>query len=508
MMAMMERQSLACFQTSLASFHKSRSCVGPLNVTACRYGFTTGAVSSWGLFRLGSTRYHSNAALNSGNVGRRRASVNKTFESGLRMAAIDYKALDKRLDEMKTNIQNRKVDADADKVMALYHAFCSYTTEAGNMRQRRNENAAKMKSAGKMGPEERGALIEEGKQIKADLAALEHKLAEIELSMETEAMRIPNFTHPDVPVGEEANATLVFMQGEQRAFGFEVRDHVRLGEALDLFDFDNASRVTGPKFYYLRNAGALLEFALINYALSRVLKHKFTPMTTPDLAHEAVVAGCGFNPRGESSQVYTLNGSDLCLVGTAEIPLGGYYSDQLLDAAQLPIRMAAVSHCFRQEAGSAGLATRGLYRVHQFTKVEMFVLCHPDDSDRMHDELLEIEKGLFSDLGLHYKVLDMPTEDLGNPAYRKFDIEAWMPGRGSYGEISSASNCTDYQARRLNIKYRHAQGDNRYVHTLNGTACAVPRMIVAILENFQTNDGKIIVPEVLRPFMGGMEIIE
>eukprot|EP00168_Porphyra_purpurea_P011781 TRINITY_DN301_c0_g1_i1.p2 TRINITY_DN301_c0_g1~~TRINITY_DN301_c0_g1_i1.p2 ORF type:complete len:268 (-),score=28.89 TRINITY_DN301_c0_g1_i1:235-1038(-) len=262
-----------------------------------------------------------------------------------------------------------------------------------------------------------------------------------------------------------------------------------------------------------------------------VASRGFTPMTAPDLAREEVVAGCGFAPRGEASQVYRLEDSDLCLVGTAEIPLGGMYAGQVLHPMQLPMRLAAFSHCFRREVGAAGTATRGLYRVHQFSKVELFVIAPPEDSEAIHDELLNLEEEMFTALGLHFRVLDMPSGDLGNPAYRKFDIEAWMPGRGkdgAWGEISSASNCTDFQARRLGIKYRQEapgvtddkavagsttasgrdKGTLRYAHTLNATACAVPRMIVAILENNVEPNGNVVVPEVLRPFMGGMTVIQ
>lgn len=368
-----------------------------------------------------------------------------------------------------------------------------------------------MKGAGKMAPDERAKFIADGKDLKARVAAAETQLDALERELDAAAGRVPNLTHPDVPIGGEELATVLHLAGSPRDFdadGFEPRSHLDVALDLDLVDFENAARVAGNKFYYLRNAGALLELALVNWSMAFVAARGFTVMTAPDVARESVVAGCGFQPRGEASQVYHLADSDLCLAGTAEIALGGYYAGQILDKAQLPVRMAAFSHCFRRETGSAGSATRGLYRVHQFSKVEMFLLCAPDDSDRLHDELRALEEEMFTALELHYRVLDMPTLDLGNPAYRKIDIEAWMPGRGGFGEISSASNCTDFQARRLGIRYREAQGDNRYVHTLNATACAVPRMIVAILENFQRKDGAVVVPEVLRPFLGGMEVIE
>ena len=239
---------------------------------------------------------------------------------------------------------------------------------------------------------------------------------------------------------------------------------------------------------------------------------------TPDLVKASVLEKCGFQPRGTNTQVYSINDSPLCLTGTAEVPLGGVYMDKILNESELPIKMAAFGHCFRTEAGASGAAGKGLYRVHQFSKVEMFVLSTPEQSDAIHQELIDFETELFTDLGLHFKVLDMPSGDLGAPAYRKFDVEAWMPGLKRYGEISSASNCTDYQSRRLNIRYRptasggaggKGQGKaTEFVHTLNATACAVPRMIVAILENFQQADGSVVIPDVLRPFMGGMALIK
>lgn len=302
-------------------------------------------------------------------------------------------------------------------------------------------------------------------------------------------------------------------------------------EALDLIDFDSAGDVSGSKFYYLRNAAAMLELALVNWAMQRALAKGFTPITTPDLVRESVLEKCGFQPRASNTQTYSVEDSDLCLTGTAEVPLGGIYMDKVVEESALPIKMAAYGHCFRTEAGAAGAAGKGLYRVHQFSKVEMFVICTPEQSDALHEELIDIEEEMFTQLGLHFKILDMPSGDLGAPAYRKYDVEAWMPGLQRYGEISSASNCTDYQARRLNIRYRvAAKGGEKggegveetpkkkakkakgsptaFCHTLNATACAVPRMIVAIMENFQQADGSVLVPEILQPYLGGLQVIE
>lgn len=425
-------------------------------------------------------------------------------------AAVDLKFIRDNVEAVRQNIADRAVSADVDSVVQLYDEYVALSQKADGLRSARNTNAAQMKKAGSMTTDERNSCIAEGKALKVDLTKLEGDLETLEGTLTTEAAKIPNMTHPDVPRGSEDNATVLSKTGEKRdleAEGVSVQTHLDLALQNDLVDFENAARVSGNKFYYMRNEGALLELALVNWAMTVARKNGFTVMTTPDVAREEVVAGCGFQPRGESSQVYRLHESDLCLVGTAEIALGGYYSQQIVDKAKLPIKMAAFSHCFRREVGAAGLTTKGLYRVHQFSKVEMFVIAHPDESDRILEELRQLEESMYASLGLHFQTLDMPTQDLGNPAYRKYDIEAWMPGRKSYGEISSASNCTDYQARRLGIRYREAQRDNRYVHTLNATACAVPRMMIAILETHQQPDGSVRIPEVLQPFMGGLEEI-
>ncbi len=280
-------------------------------------------------------------------------------------------------------------------------------------------------------------------------------------------------------------------------------------EALDLCDMEAGASVAGQKFYFLKNEAVLLELALVQYAMTTLVKKGWTPIITPDLAKVDVLEGIGFQPRdpdANTRQVYVVQDMDLCLVGTAEITLGGMHRDQVLDVAKLPLRYVGLSHCFRTEAGAAGRDTRGLFRVHQFTKVEMFAYTTPQQSEAMHLEILAIEEEIFQGLGLPYHVLDTCSGDLGGPAYRKYDLEAWMPGRGKggeYGEVTSTSNCTDFQARRLGIRYR-GKGfkGNRFVHTLNGTAVACTRALVAILENYQQADGSVTVPEVLRPWVG------
>src|SRR5262249_16700347 len=321
-------------------------------------------------------------------------------------------------------------------------------------------------------------------------------------------LTIPNLTHPDAPVGNENK--VLRRVGEPRKFDFPAKDHIALAETLDLVDFEAGSRVAGQKFYFLKNEAVLLELALVQYAMGKLIAEGYTPIVTPDVARSEVLEGIGFIPRGPETQIYSIENTDLCLIATAEITLGGMHRDQILDELQLPIKYVGLSHCFRTEAGAPGRDTRGLYRVHQFTKVEMFAFCAPDQSDPLHQELLQIEEKVFQGLGLPYQVIDTCTGDLGGPAYRKFDLEAWMPGRGQggeYGEVTSTSNCTDYQARRLNIRYKvPGQKGTGFAHTVSGTAVAVSRAILAILENYQQADGSIIVPEVLRVWLGNDRI--
>jgi len=409
-------------------------------------------------------------------------------------ASIDFKWIRENKDAVAANIRNRKSAGDVELVVELYEQSVNLSQEIDKLRSERNAVASAMK--GKLDLAFRVELIEQGKQLKEQVAELEGNLAVLLERLQQEGQRIPNMTHPSVPIGSEDVASL-------------------------------RKEVSGTKFYYLKNEAVLLELALINWTLSQLLLKGFVPLSTPDLVRSTVLEKCGFQPRGQNTQVYSVEGTDLCLAGTAEVPVGGMYMDSILPEASLPLKLVAFSHCFRTEAGAAGAATRGLYRVHQFSKLEIFVITQPEDSDTLHEELISIEEELYCSLGLHYKTLDMSSEDLGAPAYRKFDIEAWMPGLCRYGEISSASNCTDYQSRRLNIRYRpatptaartHQSPKSRkakttlpplqFVHTLNATACAVPRMIIGILENNQQEDGSVVIPDVLRPFMGGLELIK
>jgi len=423
---------------------------------------------------------------------------------------LDAQFIRENLEAVKANCRNRDVKADVDRVVALDDERKRLVQETQTLQQRQNEIS-------KLIPKEKDkdkkqALIQEGRDLRENVAALETESKRVEAELRAVLTTIPNMSHPDAPVGTTAEDNKVIRQsGAPPRFDFPAKDHVALAESLDLVDFEAGSSVAGQKFYFLKNEAVLLELALIQYAMNVLLKEGYTPVITPDVARVDVLEGIGFIPRGPETQIYSLENTDLCLIATAEITLGGMHRDQILDELDLPIKYVGLSHCFRTEAGAPGRDTRGLYRVHQFTKVEMFAFCAPDQSESIHLELLRIEESIFQGLGLPYHVIDTCTGDLGGPAYRKYDLEAWMPGRGQggeYGEVTSTSNCTDFQARRLNIRYRSpSQKGTRFVHTLNGTAVAVSRAILAILENGQQADGSVVIPEVLRPWMGGRDRI-
>ncbi len=422
---------------------------------------------------------------------------------------LDLETIRTRTDEVRANTANRRMTADVDKVLRLADERSTLIVEIDHLRSGRKDLSKKIPKASDA---ERPALVEEATRMKNAVAEAEAHLTGVETQLREEQARIPNLTHPDSPVGDdESHNRPLRTWGQAPRFDFKPRDHVALGEALGILDFDSATKVTGSNFYFLRNEAVLLELALVRFALERLREEGFTLYTTPDMARMKVLEGTGFNPRGDETQIYRIEGQDLGLIATAEITLGGLLMDQILDGDRLPLKVGGVSHCFRLEAGAYGRASRGLYRVHQFTKVEMFAFTRPEDSDAMHLEMLRIEEGIYQRLGIPYRVLDICTGDLGGPAYRKFDLEAWMPGRGEggeWGEITSTSNCTDYQARRLAIRFRRAAGQKpELVHTLNGTAIAMSRTLIAILENYQQADGSVIVPEVLRPLTGFDRIV-
>lgn len=418
---------------------------------------------------------------------------------------LDLQFICDNADQVKKNCDARGVTANVDAVVQLREERNKLVGEGDELRRQQKETSSQIPKAS---AEERPALIEAGKKMREQISAIEAQQKEIEIQLKSEHTLIPNMTHPDAPIGGEDDASEVHLSGQKPDFDFEPLDHFDLAAKHDLIDFEAGSRVAGHGFYYLKNDAVMLEMALVQFALCKLRDEGFTLHTTPDLARDSVLEGIGFNPRGDETQIYSVNDSDLSLVATAEITLGGALKDQTLDVADLPLKFAGLSHCFRTEAGAHGRKTRGIYRVHQFTKVEMFAFTGPDldQSNAVHADIVRIEEEIFQALGLHYRLIDTATGDLGGPAYRKFDLEAWMPGRGdggSYGEVTSASNCTDYQARRLNIRCKSAEKKGtQFVHTLNGTAISCARAIIAVLENYQQKDGSIVVPEVLRPWVG------
>lgn len=417
---------------------------------------------------------------------------------------LDPRSLAERRDEIVESCRKRGVDADVDAAVRAQEALASVQTELNRLNQQRNEHQAAGKR--KLSDEERQAHVATGRALKEQVAAVEERLDAAREALDAALGALPNFVHPDVPEGGEEDFVELRRVGTPPRFDFEAQDHLAICERLDLLDFESGAKVAGQKWYYLKNELVLLELALQRYAADVLLEEGFTLHVTPDVARRKMVDAMAFSPRGPETQIYSIEGTDLDLIGTAEITLGALHADTIVDEADLPLKLAGISHCYRTEAGSAGRESKGLYRVHQFTKVEMFTVNRPEDSEAQHQELLRIEERIMQDLELPYRVIDIASGDLGAPAYRKYDIEAWLPGRGDggeYGEVTSTSNCTDFQARRLKARFRR-QGakKNELVHTLNGTAIAVPRTLIALLENHQRADGSIGVPKALQPYLG------
>ena len=419
---------------------------------------------------------------------------------------LDRKFILENVSLVEKNCRDRGVVVDVQKLATLEQQRRNLQAEAEEANRQAN---AASKAIGKAADEqERELRKEEGRQLRGKKDALHAEVEGLEIQIREIHSRIPNLSHPSAPVGADDAANRELNRGKTPvpAFDFTPKDHVELGDLLGLFDFDAGGKVAGHGFYYLKNEAVLLELALQQFVMRMLIEREFTPVITPDLARTEILQGVGFIPRGPETQIYSIADSDLNLIATAEITLGGMYADTVLTREQLPIRMCGLSHCYRTEAGAAGRASRGLYRVHQFTKVEMFAFTHPDDSEKTLDEFCSLECEIFDTLGIPFRVVDTATGDLGGPAYRKFDLEAWMPGRGdggAFGEVTSTSNCTDYQARRLGIRYKNkGEKGTHFVHTLNGTAVAISRALIAILENYQQADGSVLIPEALRQYVG------
>lgn len=419
---------------------------------------------------------------------------------------LDLKYIRENAKAVEENSKNRGVEAEVGLVVELADRRSTLIQELNELKQRQNQMA---KSIGRERDEEaRGRLIEDSRALKEQIPSKERDLHEVEERLREEQLKIPNMTHPDSPIGiDDTENVEIRRWGDVPDFSFEPKDHVELGEHLGIIDFDAGAKTTGSKFYFLRGDAVLLELGLIRYAMDILIELGYQPTITPDLARDQMLVGTGFIPRGPETQIYSVEDSDLSLIATAEITLAGQHAEEILDESKLPLRYAGLSHCFRTEAGSHGRASRGLYRVHQFTKVEMFAFTTPGQSDDIHEEMVEIEERIFQGLGLPYRVVDICTGDLGGAAYRKYDLEAWMPGRGDFGEVTSTSNTTDYQARRLGIRYRREGGRPQLLHTLNGTALAISRALISLLEIYQQEDGSILLPKALVPYVGKETIV-
>ncbi len=397
--------------------------------------------------------------------------------------------------------------------VALVDALLSADERRRSSGVRFDELRAEQKALGKLIPkasgDEKAELLKKAGQLAADVKAADAERDAADTETQELALQLSNLVHPEVPVGGEEDFVTLETHGTIRDFGaegFEPKDHLELGTTLGAIDVERGAKVSGSRFYFLTGIGALLELALVNAAIAQATAAGFTPMLTPALVRPQSMAGTGF--LGQAAQdVYHLDKDDLYLVGTSEVALAAYHMDEIIDADRLPLRYAGFSPCFRREAGSHGKDTRGIFRVHQFDKVEMFSYVDPADSQAEHQRLLEWEKQWLTSLELPFRVIDVASADLGSSAARKFDCEAWIPTQGKYRELTSTSDCTEYQSRRLSIRVRDGKRV-KPLATLNGTLCAVPRTIVAILENHQQADGSVRVPEVLRPYLGGREILE
>ena len=414
---------------------------------------------------------------------------------------IDIKFIRENPDAVRASQKGRGEETSiVDQLLALDETRRAAINEFESLRAEQNTLS---KSVGAAKGDEKAALLENSKELANKVKIADTKRAEIEEQTNAVAMQLSNILDPDAPIGGEADFVVIEHVGTPRDFakdGFEPKDHVELGKLLGAIDTERGAKVAGSRSYYLTGAGALLEFALVNYAISSATKAGFIPVIPPVLVNPAAMEGTGF--LGQAAEnVYHLERDEVYLVGTSEVPLAAMHMDEILPAEKLPLRYAGYSTCFRREAGTYGKDTRGIIRVHQFDKVEMFSFCKPEEAKEEHKRLLQWEKDFLNAMEIPFRVIDVASGDLGSSANRKFDIEAWIPTQDAYREVTSTSNCTEFQARRLNIRYKDSDG-TKAVATLNGTLVAIPRMIVAILENHQNADGSVNVPKALQPFLG------
>jgi len=402
---------------------------------------------------------------------------------------LDIQFIRDHADEVRKATNDKGFDGSVvDEILKLDVTRRELIQQTENLRAQKN----------KLGRDQ----AEEGRKLKVQLKDLEAKLEEVSTQYKVAMLKVPNPASSDVLVGKEEDNQILRKEGTPKTFSFPVRDHVDLGKLTGTIDIVNGTKVAESGFYYIKGPAALLEMALVQYALAKLAKKGFTPVITPNVANEKSVVGCGFQARSDKErQIYHLDGEDLDLIATAEITLVGQHADTTFSPKELPLKYAGYSYCYRYEKGSYGKDVRGILRVHEFRKVEMVVFCLPEESDAIHETLREIEEEVWADLEIPYQVVKQATGDLGNAASRKYDLEAWMPSQNRYREVTSTSNTTDFQARRLGIKVNR-NGKTEYVHTLNGTVLALGRALIAIFENYQNEDGSITIPKVLQPLVG------
>jgi len=416
---------------------------------------------------------------------------------------IDIRQLRENPEAFKKSLGRKRYDAEKlDAVIKLEAEKRKTQTRVDEIRAAKN---AASKEISKVPPDQRAAKIEESKKLGLDLEALEKGLAEQEAQLKDLVIQIPNPPHESVPDGaKDEEGETIRVHGQKPVFAFEPKDHLALAEAHGTIDTTRAANLSGSRFAYLMGALVNVQFALIQYALAKLAARGFTPVVPPIMVREKAMYGTGFFP-ADQNEIYKLEGEDLYMVGTSEVSLAGMHMDEILAADRLPLRYVGYSTCLRREAGTYGKDTRGIFRVHQFDKVEMFSFCPPDKSWEEHELLLSVEEEIARELGFHYRVMNIAAGDLGAPAAKKYDLEVWLPGQNAYRELTSCSNCTDYQARRLNCRVK--DGKNvQAVHTLNGTATAIGRTLIALLENHQRADGSVAIPEVLHRFGAPAEI--
>lgn len=413
---------------------------------------------------------------------------------------LDIRFVRENADAVQKNAQDKGYTISIEELLKLDEERKSLQQQIDDLREARNTNASHMK-----GGQPSQELIDEGKRIKVELAEREDLFRAVDEKYTAALKAVPNMIQADVPIGAEEDSVEIKVVGEQPT---GAKDHLDFALARDWVDFERGAKVAGAKFYFLKNDLALLEQAVTRYAIDFVTQKGFSFMTVPHMVNERIAEGAGFAPKGdESGNEYFVEDTDLTMIGTAEAPLTGYHADEIIDEKDLPLKYVGLSPCYRKEAGTYGKHSRGLFRVHQFNKVEMYMFTLPEKSAEAHKEILAIEEAFWQSIGIPYHIINIASGDLGAPASKKYDLEYWSPVDGAYRELTSCSNCTDFQARNLNIRVRRENGSLETLHTLNGTAASLARSLITIIENFQNEDGTLRVPEVLRPYLSGRETL-